>query len=237
MNGYGPTETTVFAAAFAVDEIEKDRDSIPIGGPISNTSLYVLDTAMRCVPPGGLGELHIGGDGVCPGYLNNPELTAERFVDNPFVPGDRLYKSGDIVRMSAGDRIEFVGRMDEQLKVRGFRIEPGEIENCLVGMEGVREAAVIGRDGNTGEKYLCAYLVTEDPEHFDTAGVKEQLQQRLPEFMVPAYVVPLEKFPLTPNGKLDRRALPEPRLAGRGFNQAPSDGMGCILACPLFLPH
>ncbi len=223
MNVYGPTETTVYATYFPLDDAPGTAGEVPIGGPIANTYVYILDPGLRLVPPGGYGELYIGGDGVCAGYLNNPQLTAERFIPNPFVKGDRLYKTGDTVRMQASGHIEFVDRIDNQLKIRGFRIEPGEIENRLISLPGVGEAVVVGIDSNTGEKDLCAYLVPEGQKSLDLEDIKESLLRQLPDFMIPAFFIPLEELPLTPNGKVDKKALPRPGAAAGTAFVAPRD--------------
>ena len=219
INGYGPTENTTFTCCYPLKDISKVNGSVPIGFPISNTSVYVLDRQSNPVPIGIPGELYIGGDGLARGYLDRPELTEERFVRNPFsAHDDRLYRTGDLVRYKPTGEIEFIGRVDDQVKVRGFRVELGEIEAALRQHEGVREATVVARK-DTGDKHLVAYLVPRG--NLRTEEVREFLQTRLPDYMMPSVFVTLEALPLTPMGKVDRRALPEPteikREAEKGF--------------------
>jgi amino acid adenylation domain-containing protein len=210
---YGPTETTVYATYYPVDHIPGDALTIPIGRPLANTTLYVMDKHMKLVPRGVTGELYLGGDGVCRGYMNNPELTAERFVQNPYLPGERLYRSGDLVRMLPEGDIQFIGRSDRQLKVRGYRVEIGEIERKLLKHPQVKEAVVVERKEISGEMSMVAYIVPETTgvnEAVKMTELREYLAGDLPKFMIPAFFVSLEKLPLTANGKLDRNALPEP---------------------------
>jgi amino acid adenylation domain-containing protein len=208
LNGYGPTETTTFAATHEVDDVPEGARSVPIGRPIGNTRVYVLDDRREPVPVGVVGELYIGGLGVALGYLNRPELTAERFIDSPFVDGDRLYRTGDLGRWLADGTIEFVGRNDGQVKLRGFRIELGEIEAALVAHVGVAQATVIVREDD-GEKRLVAYY-TGTGRTTSADDLREHLAARLPDYMIPAAFVALDAIPLTANGKVDRRALPSP---------------------------
>jgi acyl-coenzyme A synthetase/AMP-(fatty) acid ligase/acyl carrier protein len=212
INGYGPTENTTFTCCYTVPN-GWSGSSVPIGRPISNTRVYVLDAMLRPVPVGVPGELCTGGDGVARGYLGHPGKTAERFVPDPFAtePGARMYRTGDRVRWKADGTVEYLGRLDQQVKVRGFRIEPGEIEAALAGRDEVREARVIVREDEPGEKRLVAYVVGEAKGE----GLREHLRRTLPGHMVPAAVVVLDRLPLTPNGKLDRKALPAPELASR----------------------
>ncbi|MGG5272672.1 amino acid adenylation domain-containing protein [Pseudomonas syringae pv. coryli] len=214
INSYGPTECSdVVAWHRLVDDIDCYRSSVfPIGRPIANTRIYLLDTHGQPVPIGVSGEIHIGGAGVARGYLNLPELTAERFLDDPFSaePAARMYKSGDLGRWLADGNIEYLGRNDDQVKLRGFRIELGEIESKLSECPGVREAVVLVREHRPGDKRLVAYLTAQEGAVLSVAQLREQLSQGLAEYMIPSAFVTLARFPLTPNGKLDRRALPAP---------------------------
>ncbi|MBD2977252.1 amino acid adenylation domain-containing protein, partial [Burkholderia pseudomallei] len=206
-NLYGPTEAAVDVTAWACDA-EEGGASVPIGRPIANTRIYVLDGHGQPVPRGVAGELYIGGVQVARGYLNRPELTRERFVDDPFVAGGRLYKTGDLARWRTDGSLEYLGRNDFQVKIRGFRIELGEIEAQLAKVAGVRETVVLARDSGSpaGEKRLVAYYTG----NADVAALREQATRHLPAYMVPSAYVRLDAWPLTPNGKLDRRALPAP---------------------------
>jgi amino acid adenylation domain-containing protein len=211
INAYGLTEATIDSTYFeAESELVPDR-FVPIGKPLANTEVYVLDSNLEPVPVGMPGELCIGGAGVALGYLNRPELTAERFVDNPFSPGTRMYRTGDLSRWLPDGNLEFLGRADRQLKIRGFRIEPGEIEAVLERHAGVRTAAVLTWERRPGDLQLIAYFEPFDLERApDAHELREFLSAELPAFMVPATFVAVESFSLTPNGKLDRDALPQP---------------------------
>ncbi|MEV0679062.1 amino acid adenylation domain-containing protein [Actinosynnema sp. NPDC050436] len=223
-NVYGPTETTVWSAAGLVDP---PPAPVVIGPPIGNTRLYVLDDRLEPVPPGVVGELHVGGLGVARGYHDRPGLTASRFVPDPFgrVPGGRLYATGDLVRHRADGTLEFLGRADHQVKVRGFRIELGEVEAALLTSGEVREAVVVPRDSR-----LVAYLVPAKRSEDLWARLRAELALRLPEYMVPATAVLLDALPLTPNGKTDRNALPEPTWAADGERVGPRDAVEEVLA-------
>ncbi|WP_256667595.1 non-ribosomal peptide synthetase [Pseudomonas sp. Fl5BN2] len=215
LNGYGPTETTTFAATHAITAPLDVTRSIPIGYPIANTRIYILDSHGQPSPLGVAGELHIAGAGVARGYLNRPELTAERFIPDPFVtdPYARMYKTGDLGRWLPDGTIEYLGRNDFQVKLRGFRIELGEIEAALARREGVREAVVIPREDVPGAKRLVAYVLPQTGVDLVPNELRQQLARELAEYMLPGAFVTLEAFPLTPNGKLDRQALPAPDLA------------------------
>jgi acyl-coenzyme A synthetase/AMP-(fatty) acid ligase len=209
VNGYGPTEGTTFTCCHTVDA-SWSGGPVPVGTPISNTRAYILDERLRPVPVGMAGELYAAGAGVARGYLGRPAATAERFVPDPFsgVPGARMYRTGDRASWRGDGVVEYRGRLDAQVKVRGYRIEPGEIEAALLRHPGVRECAVAVRQDRPGDKRLAAYVVLAD----DTAvaELRAYLRGRLPEHMVPATLTRLERLPLTPNGKVDRAALPAP---------------------------
>jgi len=211
INGYGPTECTTFATTFDIPvDLDASVRSIPIGRPIADTTLHVLNARGEPVPIGVTGELFIGGLGVARGYLKRAELTAERFVPDRFGrEGDRLYRTGDLVRWLPEGVIEFIGRADTQVKIRGFRIEIGEIEAALQRLPGVRSAAVLAREDQPGQKRLVAYFVAED-DAVTARSLRAQLAQSLPEYMVPVAYLRLASLPVTTNGKLDRRALPAP---------------------------
>ncbi|TCN18914.1 non-ribosomal peptide synthetase, partial [Mesobacillus foraminis] len=215
---YGPTETTVFATACPVTASVDDFHTVPIGKPISNTSAYVLNPSDQLQPEGIPGELAIGGAGVSLGYLNLPDLNNERFVDNPFVPGDVIYKTGDLVRWLPDGNLEYLGRIDQQVKIRGHRIELGEVENRLLSFNSVVDATVVANRDENGQSYLCAYLITKG--EWDIPTIRRHLKEALPDYMIPSYFVEVVTFPLTPNGKIDKKALPKPsssRPASEGY--------------------
>ncbi|OTA15525.1 Amino acid adenylation [Xenorhabdus beddingii] len=217
INGYGPTETTTFATTYAIDAPVNVARSIPIGRPIANTRIYVLDEYGQPVPLGVSGEIHIAGMGVARGYLNLPELTAERFLVDPFTPEPdaRMYKTGDLGRWLPDGNLEYLGRNDFQVKLRGFRIEPGEIEAALMQCPGVSEAVVLvheetARENPAGQKRLVAYLRPQEGAELMAADLRQQLARQLADYMLPGAFMILDAFPLTPNGKLDRQAFPTP---------------------------
>ncbi len=216
LNAYGPTESTITATLYdAADYMggNTSSESVPIGRPLPNRSIYILDRAGAPVPIGVSGELHIGGDLLARGYLNRPELTAERFIPNPFSdePGARLYKTGDLARYRPDGNIEFLGRIDHQVKIRGFRIELGEIEAVLSQHPEVREAVVVAREDSPGDKRLVAYVVLHQGQTPTISDLRDHVMKNLPNYMVPSAFVPLEVLPMTPSGKVDRRALPAPQ--------------------------
>ncbi|HEX8150720.1 MAG TPA: amino acid adenylation domain-containing protein [Pyrinomonadaceae bacterium] len=241
INEYGPTETVVGCSIFEVPGAERYNGLVPIGRPISNMQMYVLDPALRPLPAGVIGEIYIGGEGVARGYLGLPALTAERFVPDPFSarPGRRLYRSGDLGRMRADGEMEYLGRTDEQVKIRGFRIELGEIESVLRQHEAVKESAVVVQ-GTGGDKRLVGYAVLredssgdEESKKLTWADIREYLKRELPEYMVPVDVMLLERMPLTSNGKIDRKALPLPaevHLTAGGSYVAPGSELEARVA-------
>ncbi|MCM2578009.1 non-ribosomal peptide synthetase [Streptomyces meridianus] len=207
---YGPTETTTFATCTPLTGDQARAAVTPIGGPMDNTRAHVLDALLRPVPPGVPGELYLAGDGLAHGYENRPALTAERFVADPFGSGGRLYRTGDVVRWQADGRIEFIGRADGQIKIRGFRVELGEVENALAEQPGVARAAVTVAGSPSGAKQLVGYLLPEDGAAPEAEEVRGALAAALPGYMVPSVLLTIDDLPLTPNGKVDRRALPDP---------------------------
>ncbi len=213
INGYGPTESTTFTCCYPVPRhLPPAVSSIPLGRPIANTEVFVLDPHLQPVPIGLPGELYVGGDGLARGYHQRPGLTAQSFIPHPFPadPGARLYRTGDLVRYLADGNLEFLGRIDRQCKVRGLRIEPGEIEAAIARHPGVREAVVVMWEEISGDKRLVAYFVPRQEPAPSISELRSLLRARLPEYMVPAAFVPLGALPLTPSGKLDRHALPSP---------------------------
>jgi aryl carrier-like protein len=212
-NMYGPTETTIWSATA---EVAAGEGPVPIGHPIANTQFYILDKEQQLLPLGIPGELYIAGDGVARGYLNQPQLTASKFVPNPFnkQSGSTMYRTGDVVTRLADGELIFQGRADDQIKLRGFRIELGEIQSVLASYPGIKEAVVTLRKDPPNTERLVAYFIldgsTAPPTHSD---LRSFLLAKLPDYMVPAAFVQLQTFPLTPNGKIDRRALPLPDLS------------------------
>ena len=231
-NLYGPTETTIWSTGYLVQD---GRGPVLIGRPLPNTRCYILDAALQPVPVGVVGELCIGGDGLARGYLNRPELTAEKFAPDPFstAPGARMYRTGDLARFQADGQIECLGRTDHQVKVRGFRIEPGEIEARLAECEGIAQSVVVARDDGASTNRLVAYVVPKPGASVVLSHVREWLRTALPEYMVPACVVVLDALPLTANGKTDRAALPSPveeRLINTDAYRAPGNLVEFALA-------
>ncbi|HWH00004.1 MAG TPA: amino acid adenylation domain-containing protein, partial [Pilimelia sp.] len=229
VHGYGPVESMVVATCHQVRAEDTARARLPIGLPVGNTTCYLLDAGLRPTPPGVAGELYLGGAGLADGYARRPGLTAERFVANPFgPPGSRLYRTGDLARWRPDGTLEFLGRTDHQVKLRGFRIEPAEIESVLLGHPGVAAAAVLAREDRPGDRRLVAYTVGDA----DEAALREHVAQVLPDFMVPSAWVRLSALPLTGNGKLDRAALPAPEHR-RSPARAPGTPQEAVL-CALF---
>jgi len=209
-NMYGPTETTIWSAASQVNQGEA---KVTIGPPIANTQFYIVDRHLQPTPIGVPGELCIAGTGVARGYYKRPELTSEKFIANPFRPGEKMYRTGDLARYLLDGRIDFLGRIDNQVKLRGFRIELGEIEAALNKLPGVRESAVIVREDLAGDRRLVAYYVGRT--ELSVADLRSALSQSLPEYMVPSAFVSLEALPRIPSGKLDTRSLPKPDTTQR----------------------
>ncbi|WP_442939133.1 non-ribosomal peptide synthetase [Nostoc sp.] len=222
INGYGPTENTTFTCCHPITAPLQLNVSIPIGRPIANTQVYILDNNLQSVSIGEAGELYIGGDGLARGYLNRPDLTAEKFISHLFDNNlaTRLYKTGDVARYLPDGNIEFLGRIDNQVKIRGFRIELGEIEREIAQHPDVREIVVLAPQDETGEKQLTAYVVPHQNSSYTSKQLRSFLEQRLPNYMVPSAFVLLESMPLTVNGKVDRQKLPAPSRERPQLEQA-----------------
>jgi amino acid adenylation domain-containing protein len=220
-NLYGPTETTIYSTHC---RLRPDQKTVPIGKPIKDTRIYLLDQNLQPSPPGTVGEIHIGGAGLARGYLNRPELTGEKFIRHPFNNGaeERLYKTGDLARYLADGNLEFLGRVDQQVKIRGMRIELEEVETVLSRNPDVKDSVLVVREGTPGEKQLVAYVVPPPGSMPTTSELRAYLKERLPDYMLPSVWVLLETLPLTPNGKIDRRALPSPS------HQRPLLAQACI---------
>jgi amino acid adenylation domain-containing protein len=235
MNVYGPAECSDDVTYHALTRRPDDHDTIPIGRPTPNNQIYIVDAQLQPVPVGVAGEICVGGVGVGRGYLNNPEQTRSAFIDHPFAPGQRFYRTGDLGRYRADGVIEFLGRRDFQVKIRGFRIELGEIESRLARCAGVHEALVVAREDQPGERRLVAYYVPQDGASeaaLEAATLRAALTAQLPDYMVPSAYVALAALPLTPNGKLDRNALPAPEGAAYAVRkyEAPLPGVESTLA-------
>jgi acyl-CoA synthetase (AMP-forming)/AMP-acid ligase II/acyl carrier protein len=226
-NLYGPTETTVWST---VERVERNEVPISIGGPIANTSIYVLDPSGELMPIGIAGEIYIGGHGVAKGYHQRPGLTAERFIPDRLSdrPGARLYRTGDLGCWGADGKLYHLGRLDHQVKIRGFRIELGEVEAALAANGAVLQAVVSAAEAQPGDLRLVAYVVYREGEELTASDLRRSLRQKLPDFMVPSLVVALDSMPLTPNGKIDHKALPDPFKTSRHVateREAPAPGL------------
>jgi aspartate racemase len=236
INTYGPSEASIIATAYEPgSDSAMEGPTVPIGRPIANTQVYLLDRDLNPVPEGMSGELHIGGVGLARGYLNHPQLSAEKFIINPFSsdPSARLYKTGDIARYSPNGEIEFLGRFDEQVKIRGFRVEIGEVESALARHPGVHGPVVVARDVGASNQQLVAYVVPNGKPGPSVSELRNFLREKLPDYMIPSTFVTLDSLPLTPNGKVDKKSLPEPKLVEAGRDEkrkAPHDPLQAQLA-------
>jgi len=215
INGYGPTENTTFSLTYPIDEITGD---IPIGYPVSNSTAFILSEEEMLQPIGVVGEIVVGGDGLARGYLNDEDLTSRKFIANPFVEGERLYKTGDLGKWDSDGRVHFIGRKDDQVKIRGYRIGLGEIERALAAVPAVDETVVVALDNEKGDKDLIAYVSGD--ANLNSGDIRNALKNRIPDYMIPAAYVLLDKMPLTKNGKIDRAALPKPEQGALGTGKA-----------------
>ncbi|WP_207706265.1 non-ribosomal peptide synthetase [Clostridium sp. HBUAS56017] len=225
INTYGPTENTVISTAYTVESKWDENDVVPIGKPIENSTAYILGANNSLLPIGAIGELCVGGDGLARGYINRDDLTKEKFIENPYIKGDRIYKTGDFARWLPDGNIEFLGRKDEQVKIRGFRIEMGEIENIVLSYPKIREVVLLLRQESGKE--LCLYYTGEGVE---VAELKAYMLDRLPAYMIPTYIMKLESMPLTKNDKVDRKALPKPEMRAEAEWVAPRNEVESKLA-------
>ncbi|MCP5049925.1 MAG: amino acid adenylation domain-containing protein, partial [bacterium] len=235
INMFGITETTVHVTYKDIRTRDTHSSLSNIGTPIATLSAYVMDRHLNLLPIGANGELCVGGEGVATGYLNRPELTAERFVENPYKNCERLYRSGDLGKLLPGGEMEYLGRIDQQVKIRGYRIELGEIENRLLEHRHVKEAVVLSKRDRNGDNYLCAYVVPIDGGTIPgpgpgSPGLRDYLATRLPDYMVPSYFVRLEEIPLTSSGKVHRKALPAPQLKAGADHSAPGSAVEIQMA-------
>ncbi|MFD5245857.1 amino acid adenylation domain-containing protein [Amycolatopsis sp. NPDC058340] len=230
---YGPTEITLCATWLVLEPGAATGDKLPIGGPLAGRRAYVLDAFLQPVAPDVTGELYLAGAGLAHGYLGNPVSTSERFVANPFAPGERMYRTGDLARWTEQGELLFGGRADAQVKIRGYRVEPGEVEAALTEVPGVAQAIVVAREERPGEKRLIAYVTAEPGQGLGSDAVRARLAARLPEFMVPSVVLVLDGFPLTVNGKIDRAALPAPEFGPAEAGREPRTETERVL-CDLF---
>ena len=230
---YGASEMTLFVTTATMTAPYRASSTVPVGRPMDNVELHVLDERLRPMGAGRVGEVYIAGERLARGYLNRPGLTSERFVANPFGrPGTRMYRTGDLARWTADGLVDFVGRANDQVKVRGFRVDLAEVESALAGYPGISEAVVVARRDGLGDQTLVGYVVG-GPDAADEAALRECARKVLPDYMVPSAFVVLDSLPLTPNGKVDRRALPEPVLAGSSAYRAPGTVQQKML-CSLF---
>ncbi|MEM9154354.1 MAG: amino acid adenylation domain-containing protein [Cyanobacteria bacterium P01_F01_bin.33] len=220
---YGPTESTTFTSWYRVQKVSEEAITLPIGRPIANTQIYILDRYLQPVPVGIPGELYIGGDGLAKGYFNRPQLSEEKFIPNPFdaCSNSKLYKTGDSARYLPDGNVEFIARLDNQVKIRGFRIELGEIEAALLQMSELEACLAVVRDKELGDKRIVLYAIPNQEAGVTIADIRNHLHEKLPAYMMPSAFVLLEEFPLTPNGKIDRKALPAPQLASDAAKAQP----------------
>jgi len=221
----GATEATVWSNFYPITEVKSEWVSIPYGKPIQNAAYYILDSQLATCPFMVPGDLYIGGECQASGYINDVELSAAKFIDNPFVPGEKMYRTGDMARWFLDGNMEFLGRKDQQVKIRGYRIELGEIESQLRHHEEIKETIVLALGEKVADRYLCAYIVSD--REIDAVELKEYLSKELPDYMIPKYFMGIEKIPMTANGKVDRKALPEPGVViSPDSIRAPEDEVG-----------